>query len=47
MIDDEELLQLTVDNKTIFEKCKTALFNNGISEEQLSASLSILKLFGC
>lgn len=47
MIDDKELLQLVMDNKTIFEKCKTALYNNGISEEQLSNSLEILKLFGC
>ncbi|MDD4592092.1 MAG: hypothetical protein PHG06_16970 [Parabacteroides sp.] len=47
MIDDKELLQLAVDNKTIFEKCRTALFNNGISEEQLNNSLAILKLFGC
>ncbi|MDR0446737.1 MAG: hypothetical protein LBH17_06920, partial [Oscillospiraceae bacterium] len=47
MIGDKELLQLAVDNKTIFEKCKTALFNNGISEEQISNSLAILKLFGC
>lgn len=46
-IDDEKLLQLAMDNKTIYEKCKTALLNNGISEEQLSNSLAILKLYGC
>lgn len=47
IIDDEKLLQLAMDNKTIYEKCKTALLNNGISEEQLNNSLAILKLFGC
>ena len=47
MIDDKELLQLAVDNKTIFEKCKAALLNNGISEKQLKISLKIIKLFGC
>ena len=47
IIDDEKLLQLAADNKTIYEKCKTALLNNGISEEQLSNSLTLLKLFGC
>ncbi len=47
IIDDEKLRQLAMDNKTIYEKCKTALLNNGISEKQLSNSLAILKLFGC
>lgn len=47
IIDDEKLLQLAMDNKIIYEKCKTALLNNGISEEQLGSSLAILKLFGC
>ena len=47
MIDDEKLHQLALDNKTITEKCRTALLNNGISEEQLGNSLAIHKLFGC
>ena len=46
-IGDEKLLQLATDNKTIYEKCKTALLNNGIPEEQLRNFLAILKLFGC
>ena len=46
-IGDEKLLQLAMDNKTIYEKCKTALLNNGIPEEQLRNFLAILKLFGC
>ena len=47
MIDDEKLHQLALDNKTITEKCRIALLNNGISEEQLGNSLAIHKLFGC
>ena len=47
VIGDEKLHQLAVDNKIIYEKCKTALLNNGISEEQLSNSLALLRLFGC
>jgi len=47
IVENEKLLQLAVDNKTIYQKCKTALLNNGISEEQLSNSLAIIKLFGC
>lgn len=46
-IDDKELQQLAQNNRTIFEKCKTAMLNNGISEEQLSNSLEIIRLFGC
>lgn len=46
-LDVKELQQLVRDNKTIFEKCKTAMLNNGISEEQLNNSLKILKIFGC
>lgn len=47
IIGDAKLLQLAMDNKTIYEKCKTALLNNEISEERLNSSLAILKLFGC
>lgn len=46
-IGKKKIRQLAVDNKTIFEKCKTALLNNGISEKQLNNSLAILKIFGC
>ena len=46
VIGDEKLHQLAVDNKIIYEKCKTALLNNGLPEEQLCNSLAILKLFG-
>lgn len=47
ILDDEKLHQLALDNKTITEKCRIALLNNGISEEQLGNSLAIHKLFGC
>lgn len=46
-LDDQQLQQLVRDNKTIFEKCKIAMLNNGIMEEQLNNSLGILKIFGC
>ncbi|MHB1483331.1 MAG: hypothetical protein ACYCYI_01585 [Saccharofermentanales bacterium] len=46
-LNDKELQQLVRDNKTIFEKCKTAMLKNGISEEQLENSLKVLKIFGC
>lgn len=46
-LDDKELQQLVQDKKTIFYKCKTAMLNNGMSEEQLNNSLKILKIFGC
>ncbi len=47
IIGGEKLRQFAMDNKTIYEKCKTALLNNGITEEQLSNSLAMIKLFGC
>ena len=43
----EALRQLAQDNQAIFEKCKTALLNNGIPQEQLNRSLESLKIFGC
>ncbi len=46
-IDDKELEQLARDNRTIFDKCKTAMQSNGISEEQLHDSLKLLRIFGC
>lgn len=45
--DDKEVQQLAWDNSTIFEKCKTAMLNNGISEEQLNNSLEMFRVFGC
>ncbi len=46
-LNNKELQQLVRDNKTIIEKCKIAILNFGISEEQLNNSLQTLKLFGC
>lgn len=43
----EALSQLALNNKTIFEKCKNALLNNGVSTEQLGGALSLVKIFGC
>ncbi|GHU38945.1 hypothetical protein FACS1894105_13360 [Clostridia bacterium] len=43
---DSDLKQLANDNKIIFEKCKIALFNNGIPEEQLNNSLAIIEFYG-
>ena len=45
-LNDKELQQLAQDNKIIFEKCKTAMFNNGMMEEQLENTLKFLKVFG-
>jgi len=42
----DELQQLARDNGIIFEKCKTAMLNNGCSREQLEDSLKLLKIFG-
>lgn len=42
---DTNLQQLILDNKTIFEKCKTAMLNNGISAEQMNNSLKKFKPF--
>lgn len=43
---EKELQQLAWDNRAIFEKCKTAILNNGIPEEALNKSLRTLKIFG-
>jgi hypothetical protein len=43
---EADLRQLARDNSAIFEKCKAAMLNNGISEDQVSSSLEILKIFG-
>ncbi len=42
-----QLRQLARDNGVIFEKCRIAMLNNGISEKQLRKSLKNLKIFGC
>lgn len=43
---DNELQRLKQDNRIIFEKCRTAMLSNGVSEEQLNESLKILSLLG-
>jgi hypothetical protein len=45
-IGENGLQQLTRDNRAIFEKCKTALLNNGNSEEQVNKALETVKIFG-
>jgi len=40
------LQQLARDNEAIFEKCKKAMLNNEISEEQLKSALKTLRIFG-
>jgi len=42
----EALRQLARDNRVIFAKCKAAILHNGSSQEQLNASLELLKIFG-
>ena len=42
----EELRQLARDNQIIFEKCRTAMRNNGISETQLNKALAMIKVYG-
>lgn len=46
MISDQERQQLVLNNRSIFKKCKIAMLNNGISEDQLSNSLADIKIFG-
>lgn len=46
-LSDNELQQLSRDNRTIFEKCKIAMLNNRMSEEQLNNALETIKIFGC
>lgn len=46
-LSDVNLQQLMRDNKIIFEKCKAAMLNNGISRAQLTKALQRIKLFGC
>lgn len=45
-LDEKDLFQLSEDNKIIFEKCKTAMINSGVTEEQLKSSLEYTKIFG-
>jgi len=40
------LAQLIHDNKAIYDKCKTALLRNGVTEEQMRQAFEILKIFG-
>lgn len=42
----EDIQRLSEDNKTVFEKCRTAMLNNGVSEEQLQCAFEVLKIFG-
>lgn len=46
-IGEKELQQLAHSNINIFEKCKTAMLRNGISEEELNGALETIKIFGC
>lgn len=46
VLDDKALQQLSNDNKVIYEKCKSAMLNNGVSEQQLDCAFELLKLFG-
>lgn len=45
-MNNDELSQLASANKSIFEKCKNALFHNGVSQEQLNNALSMSEFFG-
>ena len=45
VIGENELQQLAKDNKTIMQKCKTAILANGISEEQLNNALETIKIY--
>lgn len=44
-MEEQELAQLVSANKVIFEKCKNALFHNGVSQEQINKALTMVKLF--
>lgn len=45
-LDKNDLQRLKQDNRIIYEKCRTAMLSNGVSEEQLNESLKILSLLG-
>lgn len=45
-MDEQELSQLASANRVIFEKCRNALYHNGVSQEQLDSALAVMKLFG-
>lgn len=45
-LDAEELQQLIRANTAIFEKCKTAMLNSGISAEEINRALELLRIFG-
>ncbi len=45
-LDKNDLQRLKQDNRIIYEKCRTAMLGNGVSEEQLNESLKILSLLG-
>ncbi len=45
-LEKNKLQQLRRDNNIIFEKCKTAMINSGVTIDQLNIVLRDLKLFG-
>lgn len=45
-MEEQELAQLVSANKVIFEKCKNALFHNGVLQEQINKALTMVKVFG-
>ncbi|MDO5401157.1 MAG: hypothetical protein Q4F17_09275 [Eubacteriales bacterium] len=42
----EEITQISECNRIVFEKCRNALLNNGISETRIDTVLQKLKIFG-
>lgn len=46
LLDKKELEKLAGNNRTIFEKCRSAMLANGITKENLSEVFQVLKLFG-
>lgn len=45
-VEERERLQLASANRVIFEKCKSALSHNGVSQELLDRALAMVKVFG-
>ena len=46
LLGSEQLRNLKMDNQIIFEKCKTALKDNGLPDDMINSSLKRLKIFG-
>ena len=42
----DSIAKLRVDNRAIFEKCRTAMWNNGIPEAKIKRARERIRIFG-